>query len=151
MVVCRCEKLEFQPQPELQAAAKILRVYVGGLSELTAGNTHIRIVVIHVIQGVEGVHMQLELEPLGNREIFIQRAVNIEEVRPPDVGVVPRVGAPRVGGQDSERGGVKPAVGSRVGDLRIAVHQHSAEVQEGAGVESAGAGEVPAANQGVEQ
>src|SRR5260370_38840655 len=147
MVVCRCEKLEFQPQPELQAAAKILRVYVGGLSELTAGNTHIRIVVIHVIQGVEGVHMQLELEPLGNREILIQRAVNIEELRPPDVGVVPRVGAPRVGGQDSERGGVKTAVASRVENLRISVTQHAAQIQEGVGGESARAGAGAAANQ----
>src|SRR5215471_14766081 len=66
------QKLELQPQPKLQAPAKILRVYVGGLSELTAGHTHIRIVVIHVIQGVEGVHVQLELEPLRNREILIQ-------------------------------------------------------------------------------
>lgn len=56
---------EFQAQPELQAMAEVLGVDIRGSPELTAGNTHVRI-AIHVVQGLEGIHLQLEPDSLGD-------------------------------------------------------------------------------------
>src|SRR5260370_14485142 len=81
--------LEFYPQPELQTAAEILRIDVRRFTELTAGDAHIRIVVIHVVQSVEGVHMQLELDFLGNGEVLVECAIQVKELRSADVRVIP--------------------------------------------------------------
>src|ERR1700730_7490012 len=90
--------LELQPQAKLQAASVILRINIRGFSKLTAGYTHIWIVVIHIVQSIKCVHVQLEFNPLGNSEVLVERAVDVEVLRPSDVGVIPRVRAPGKGG-----------------------------------------------------
>src|ERR1041384_6224357 len=81
----RFVELEFDPGSELETPAEILRVDIRGLSELAAGHIHVRIVEIHIIEGVEGIKMQLKPRPFRNGKVLIQRAVDIKELRSPDV------------------------------------------------------------------
>src|SRR4051812_35412814 len=141
---------ELDSHAELQTTPVILRIDVRGFAELAAGDAHVRVVVVHVVERVEGIHVQLVPYPLGYGEVLVQSSIDMEVLGPADVGVIPGIRAPGKRRQLLEYRGIEPAVWTRIGDMRITGHDHSTEVQQSAGVKCESAGQIPAAEHRVQ-
>src|SRR3989442_15323732 len=102
------ETLELQPHSQLHAPPEEEIRLVGRLAEVAVIDTGGRITPAHVVEQIEGIHLKLPLQLLRDFHLLDQRAVDIENPRPPQSREIPGIGARREIRQPLEPGSVEP-------------------------------------------
>lgn len=126
-------------------------VVVGRAAEVGRVDVGVRIGPGDVVHDVEDVHAEFEAEAFDEGEALDERGVHVELLGPADVVVLPGVVAGGEGGQQGEGSLVEPLGLVGVVDVGVTVDGEGAEADGAAGAPEAGGGDVPAAEDAVDQ